>query len=145
MPDQYDHVEIPRGEGDDPRPTGTYRVVGATDGRVTLLRVTDAGGRRIHTGELVSVDDAGALDPADNPDERRSIASSVANLPETVYWDGKAFGKRLAANPVPVGVALALAALGTVGGRVAGIPDTASGALLFVGSLGLGYVGSGRL
>lgn len=48
-PSPLDHV-VPT---DADYPDGVYRVVGTGDGPVTLLRVTDAAGRRAHTGELV--------------------------------------------------------------------------------------------
>ncbi|SFR61043.1 hypothetical protein [Halogeometricum limi] len=76
-PRPYDHVA---GDGD-ALARGTFRVVGradesAADGEddtasVTLLRVADASGRRVHSGELVSVSAAAfaSLEPAANPDE----------------------------------------------------------------------------
>jgi len=56
-PAVYDHLS----PTDADCPDGVYRVVGSSDGTVTLLRITDADGRRAHTGEVATVD-ADALD-----------------------------------------------------------------------------------
>lgn len=67
---------------------GVYRVVGATDG-VTLLRVGDADGRRIHTGELRRVDAAAlesGFEAARNPDAGLSPAGTLRDAAQGVYW-----------------------------------------------------------
>jgi hypothetical protein len=127
-------------------PDGVYRVVGVPDDRVTLLRVGDADGRRVHTGELVVVarDDLDGFEPAAPPTERRSPGAAVASAASTAYWSLRAFGRQLAANPVPAGVSTALFLGGVVGARLLPRADLATGALLLAGSLGLAYVGSGR-
>lgn len=76
-PRPYDHV---RSNGTPIRP-GVYRVVGVVDG-VTLLRVADDNGGRVHGGEVVSVthDEYGRLETAANPDEPslvRALALTV--------------------------------------------------------------------
>jgi len=75
-----DHLR-PTGDGPVDRnlPPGVYRVVGTPEDGVTLLRVADADGRRVHTGEVhtVTLSDLDDFEPAENPDENRSLASSV--------------------------------------------------------------------
>jgi hypothetical protein len=73
-PRPYDHV---RGDGTAVE-TGIYRVVGVDEDRVTLLRVADGRGRRVHEGavEYVDRDEYGTLEPADNPD-RPSLAVAL--------------------------------------------------------------------
>ncbi|MCU4801834.1 hypothetical protein OB920_15755 [Halobacteria archaeon HArc-gm2] len=77
-----DHVR-PSGDGpvdaDRSLPPGVYRVVGTPENAVTLLRVADADGRRVHTGEVHRVPrtDLDEFEVAANPDENRSLASSV--------------------------------------------------------------------
>ena len=65
-PAQYDHVRAT----DASIPDGTYRVVGVTDG-VTLLRVGNATGKRVHDGRVFTVTraDYSAFPAAPNPDE----------------------------------------------------------------------------
>jgi hypothetical protein len=67
---------------------GVYRVVGAPDD-VTLLRVADADGRRVPTGEISHVSgetlDA-AFEPAADPDAGFSPVSVVRNALSRMYW-----------------------------------------------------------
>ena len=74
-PQPYDHVRSDGTTID----TGTYRVVGVPEGQVTLLRVADEGGRRVHEGKVVSVDrdEYDRLETAANPD-RPSLVVSLA-------------------------------------------------------------------
>ncbi len=75
-PEPYDHVRA----ADGPVPPGVYRVVGVGGGRVTLLRVTDADGRRVNSGAVERVDRetlARAFESAENPDAGFSLASLV--------------------------------------------------------------------
>ena len=78
MVDPGDHVR-PTDGGHDP---GVYRVVG-TGEEVALLRVTDADGRRAHTGEVIHVP-ADALrstfESADDPGGRSPVATLVDRL-----------------------------------------------------------------
>jgi hypothetical protein len=141
-PSVYDHVRPT-----DDHPAGVYRVVGVGEERVTLLRVTDADGRRVHTGELRTVDRAAfaEFEPAENPDEGGSLLAAVAGAPSTAYWSLRAFGQQLAAHPIPAAVALALVAAGALGDAVVSLPNPVFGLLILAGSLGLAYVGSGAL
>lgn len=65
-PTPYDHVRAT----DAPVPDGVYRVVGVDDG-VTLLRVGDASGQRVHDGRVFTVSRAeySSFPEAANPDE----------------------------------------------------------------------------
>jgi len=77
--------------GDHYRPDGestVYRVVGVTE-RVALLRITDADGRRAHTGDLRRVTEAelrAEFVPADDPDTGLSFLGAVRNLLQGMYW-----------------------------------------------------------
>lgn len=65
-----------------------YRVVGITE-NVTLLRVTDAAGRRIHSGDLQHVAPAtldAAFEPTQNPDSRFAPMQTVQNILSGLYW-----------------------------------------------------------
>ncbi|EJN58364.1 hypothetical protein [Halogranum rubrum] len=74
-PRPYDHV---RSEGS-AVDAGTYRVVGVADDRVTLLRVADTSGKRVHGGRVVYVglEEYARLEAASNPDEP-SLARGLA-------------------------------------------------------------------
>ena len=72
---------------------GIYRVVGVTDG-VTLLRVGDADGRRIHTGEIYRVDGDTVeteFEAATNPDAGLSPAGALRDALQAVYWSVRRF------------------------------------------------------
>lgn len=77
------------GTGTDLAP-GVYRVVGTREGEVTLLRVADADGRRVHSGTVSYVPVgvvASALDPADDPDAGFSPLDAVAGLLDGMVWE----------------------------------------------------------
>jgi hypothetical protein len=139
----YDHYR----PIDDSLDDGVYRVVGGDASRVTLLRVGDAEGRRVTTGSVtrIDADRLAGFESVSNPDGNRPLAARLASLPATVYWSGRTFGGQLAAHPVPTVVALAVVLIGLVDDRVVTVPDTVSGLLILAGSLGLAYVGGGRL
>ncbi|MFA1611200.1 hypothetical protein [Halobellus rubicundus] len=136
-----EHVRV---DGDE-HPPGVYRVVGVDDETVTLLRVSDADGARAHTGELLTVDtgDFADFEPATEPPSDASVASRLASLAETAYWSVRAFGQQLAAHPLPAAAAGLVVAIGAVGDAFVSLPDPVFGGLIFVGSLGLAYVGNG--
>ncbi|MFB6227084.1 MAG: hypothetical protein ABEH88_00600 [Halobacteriales archaeon] len=72
---------------------GVYRVVGASD-EVTLLRVADADGRRVHPGTLRSVQRAtleADFEPAENPDAGVSPAETARNAAQGLYWSVRRF------------------------------------------------------
>jgi len=130
-------------------PGGVYRVVGTSDGTVTLLRVADGDGCRVHTGELLTVDADGVerFEPTDPPAPTRSLGARAASTVEMGYWTLRAFGQRLRAHPLATAPLVALVAVGLVGDSVAPppLPDPVFGVLLLLGSLGLAYVGGGHL
>jgi hypothetical protein len=127
-------------------PDGVYRVVGVSDGRVTLLRVANADGRRTNSGELVTADagDLGGFTPAENPDGNRSLADAAVSAVRMAPWSALAFARQLAANPLPTAVAVAFFAVGAFGAGVVRLPASAWDALVLVGTVALVYVGSGR-
>ena len=141
-PSVYDHLQ-PTDLG---YPDGTYRVVGTSEDAVTLLRVADADGRRVNTGEIVTVDsdDLDEFGPAENPDGNRPLGAVVASKLEMTYWSVRVFVQQLATNPLPTAVAVTLVMVGSFGERVLSLPDIVITGLILVGSLGLAYVGSGR-
>jgi hypothetical protein len=73
---------------DDDHAPGVYRIVGTTDG-VTLLRVGDADGRRLHAGAVSSLDRAtldAEFEPTTNPDTGLSPAGDLRNAAQGFYW-----------------------------------------------------------
>lgn len=76
-----------------PYADGLYRVVGAGD-PIALLRVTDADGRRRHTGELVRVSPhaiADEFEAADDPDAGFSPARNARSQLQGLYWSVRRF------------------------------------------------------
>lgn len=138
-----DHV---RSIGTD-HPDGVYRVVGRREGGLTLLRVTDADGARRHTGELVTVSrhDFDGSVAVDAPRRERTPRSTLTSVLGLLYWSVRVFGSQLRAHPVPTALAVALVAVGFLGGRLSLLADPVSGVLILLGSLALAFVGSGRL
>jgi hypothetical protein len=126
---------------------GVYRVVGTDEDAVTLLRVGDAEGRRVHTGEVVTVPRAHltGFEPVATPDESVPARAAVASTVRMAGWSVRAFLAQVRSHPGPAGVALALVTVGWYGGRFPGIPDAVAGVAILLGSLGVAYVGSGRL
>ncbi|SNZ11993.1 hypothetical protein SAMN06269185_1454 [Natronoarchaeum philippinense] len=85
--------------GDHYRPTeddadaGIYRVVGVPDD-VTLLRVADADGRRVHTGAIRHVQRAtldADFESASDPDAGLSPVAWLRNLLSGMYWSVRRF------------------------------------------------------
>jgi hypothetical protein len=128
-------------------PDGIYRVVGTGRDTVTLLRVGDADGRRINTGEIVTVSEREleAFEPAENPDGNRPLGAALASSLEMVYWRFRTFGGQLAAHPLSTIVAAALVAVGYVGDSGGPLSEPVASVVLFVGAIGLATVGSGYL
>ena len=68
-------------------PSGTYRVVGADETAVTLLRVTDGKGRRRATGEVVSVPlPIDRFEPARDPDAGIRPIRRLRNQLDGLAW-----------------------------------------------------------
>ena len=85
----FDHLRsIGDGTAAPDRPPGVYRVVGTPEDGVALLRVTDGDGRRAHTGEVhrVARTDLDAFEPAETPDDDRSLAATLASNLDGAAW-----------------------------------------------------------
>jgi hypothetical protein len=148
-PAVYDHVRPPDSgdTGTDPGPDlepGVYRVVGVGEGTVTLLRVGDADGYRVNTGEVATVDreTLAAFDPADNPDGNRPLGEKARRFAGSLVWNLRAFVAGLVARPALAAVALALVVVGHQGHRVLSVPDSWLTAVYFLGVLGVVYLGA---
>ena len=142
----YDHVR-PADGASVAVDSGVYRIVGLPDDSVTLLRVGDADGRRVNSGEVRQLDAAALqeFEETDNPDGNRSLGATVVGQLGAVYWMLRSFGSNLAAHPLPALVFLAVLAFGTFGASVVSWPELWLDVLVFAGALGVAYVGSGRL
>jgi hypothetical protein len=140
----YDHFRP--GDGAD-LSEGVYRVVGVRADEVTLLRVGDPDGRRVNTGEVVTVDRATAerFDSAANPDGTRSLAGTLRSAASSAVWSVRAFLQKLAARPLLSTVAIALLLAGRFGEGALGLPEPAGTVLVVLGTVGLVLVASGRL
>ena len=143
-PAAYDHLRPtdPDRSGVDP---GIYRVVGTGD-PVALLRVGDADGRRVNSGDVVAVerDRLDGFEPADNPDGNRPTGERLAGVLDSLAWQVRAFLAGLRARPIASLVALAVVLVGVFGeGRVPG-PDFVPTVLVVGGALGLSYIASNR-
>jgi hypothetical protein len=141
VPSIGDHV---RPAGD--YPAGIYRVVGTSDRGVALLRVGDADGRRVTTGELLTVDrdEFDGFEPAENPDGNRPFGDAVASKLEMGYWSLRAFGQQLAGRPLPAAIAGLLVVVGVVSEQIGALPEILRSVMILVGALGLAVIGSGR-
>lgn len=99
----YDHLRVAAdgasgggtadGTGDDDSDgtdlaPGGYRVVGVGEGAATLLRVTDADGRRVRSGRVERVDAAAvdSLEPADDPDASPGPVRALASMVDGLVW-----------------------------------------------------------
>jgi hypothetical protein len=128
-------------------PGGVYRVVGTGSEAVVLLRVGDAEGRRVHSGELVTVDtaDLDGFEDAEDPSGNRSVGRALFSALEAAAFSFRSVAGSLAANPLPAAVSFALLLAGIVGESVLPVPNIVLTAFVFLGALGIGFVGSGRL
>lgn len=142
LPDLYDHFKA----GEAEIPAGVYRVIGRNEENVTLLRVGDSDERRVHTGEVVTVDLAtfDDLTPCQNPDGNRPFGKMLMSKFEGGYWSLRVFAQQLTANPLPTTVAGLLILVGEFGDQVVSLPDVVFGGFILLGSLGLAYIGSGH-
>ncbi|MFC7074922.1 hypothetical protein [Haloarcula halophila] len=141
-PTVYDHLRPTTAD----YPAGIYRVVGVGD-EVTLLRVSDADGRRANTGAVVTVpaDSLAGFERAENPDGDRRPTAIVRSSLDNLYWSARAFVRTLAKQPLLSAGALALLLAGEFGQDLLSLTGLQAGALIVVGGLALIYVGSGRL
>lgn len=125
---------------------GIYRVVGTDESTVTLLRVGDAEGTRVHTGEIRRVERA-RLDGFETAAEPagQGVLAALADVPELLYFEFVAFGGTLTDRPVLAAIALGCLVAGLLGDQVVGVPRVAEVGLILAGSLGLAAIGSGRV
>jgi len=138
--DVYDHLRAV----DADVPAGVYRVVGVAPESVTLVRVGDSDGRRVHTGEVVTVDvPLAGFERADDPDRNRPVGAVIRSALSGLYWSVRAFGSSLLAHPLASALALTLLVAGSVVERA--LPDPAPIVLVVAGTLALAYVGGGHL
>ncbi|KTG11573.1 hypothetical protein AUR64_03490 [Haloprofundus marisrubri] len=139
----YAHYQSTAGNRSD----GTYRVVGISDESVTLLRITDADGKRVHTGQTVTVarDSLGDYEVVDNPDETFSFEGTVSSAVEALYWTSRVFAAQLLTHRLLSSIAVALVLIGFLGDEAVPLPDFASSILVLIGTLTLVYIGNGRL
>ncbi|WP_459192949.1 hypothetical protein [Halosimplex sp. J119] len=144
-PAVYDHLRpIDPDTADAPVASGVYRVVGTHESSVTLLRVGDADGRRVNTGDVTTVDrdDLDRFEPADNPDGNRSAGEAAAGFLGDLRWQLQAFAGGLRANPLAALAAFALVVVGHQGHRVLSVPEPVLTAVYFLGVLGVVYLGA---
>lgn len=142
-PSVYDHF----------RPTdidyrdGIYRVVGTNEETVTLLRVGAGDGRRVNSGEIVTVncEELSGFKSAENPDGNRPLWALAASKREMGYWSVRVFIQQLAAHPLPTAVSVILVLAGSFGEDLLPFPAVVLSGMILIGSLGVAYIGSGRL
>jgi hypothetical protein len=140
---QYDHLRLTDGSYE----SGIYRVVGSDEQSVTLLRVGDDEGRRVNTGQVVTVnrDELDFFESAENPDGNRSLTGQLGGGLSAAYWSLRSFVSELVAHPIPAAVATAVLLAGEFAEQIVFVPDSLSLPLTIVGVLGVTYVGSGLL
>lgn len=93
-----DHLRLPaqshHGEVTDATPGAVYRVVGTVDGKLSLLKVTDADGRRRYTGEVRQIDRETvdtAFVQAANPDGGLALRHPIRSIASGLYWSIRRF------------------------------------------------------
>ena len=149
-PAVYDHLRAADGAAtagtdiDAALVPGVYRVVGLDERTVTLLRVGDADGYRVNTGEVTAVerDSLAAFDPADSPDGNRPLGEKLRRAAGTLGWNVRAFVAGLVARPLLAALAVALVVVGHQGHRVLSVPESWLTAVYFLGVLGVVYLGA---
>ncbi|EMA34976.1 hypothetical protein [Haloarcula japonica] len=135
--DPGNHVR-PTAAGPDSRvPDGVYRIVGTDDDSVTLLLVGDAAGRRVHTGEVVTVarGDLDTLEPAENPDARRSFATRIISQLDGLQWSLWLRWHSIRSRPVPGMAAITLLLVGAFGEGILPVSERVLTGLFLLGAL----------
>lgn len=137
-----DHIRPTEAGCDSCVPDGVYRVVGTDDDSVTLLLVGDVAGRRVHTGEVVTVarGDLDAFEPAENPDASRPLATRVISQFDGLRWSLWLLGQSVWSRPVPGAIAIALLLVGAFGGGILPVSETALTGPVLLGTLLLIYL-----
>jgi len=134
-----DHLE-PTTDTHDP---GVYRVVGHGDRTVTLLRVGDADGRRVHTGELQTVRAATDEFEQTAAPRRPSLAATLVAPVRDTVWELRASLATLRHRPTQTALAAVPLVVAVAGDGH--LPGSVVGGLVVVGGVALAAVGSGRL
>ena len=137
-----DHVQ-PTEPGRDSRlPDGVYRVVGTDDDSVTLLVVGDAAGRRVHTGEVVTVarGDLYTFESAENPDANRSLITRVISQLTGLRWSLWLLWRSIRTRPIPGTAAITLLFVGAFGEGILPVSETVLTGLFLLGMLLLVYL-----
>lgn len=124
-------------------PAGAYRVVGTPGDDVTLLRVGDAEGRRVHTGDVRRAprDRLDGFEPAENPDRNRSVAAATVSRLEGFVWEGRMIGQAMRARPLQGAVVVTLVLVGVFGEGYLPGPGWLFTAMGVAGGLGIAYMG----
>lgn len=132
--------------GDYLRPTAEdereiYRVVGTDESRVTVLRVTDADGRRAHTGEVVTIPRTAvdSYEQCDPPDATQSLGDALT----TAYWSVVASARRARERPVVTVVGVVAVGVGSFGDGL--LPDALATGAVVAGCLVVAAVVAGCL
>ena len=90
----HDHLRATEAEDTETGTTGpVYRVVG-TGESLTLLRVTDAAGRRTYSGNVRSVPReqvASQFEPVADPDGGLALRHRLQSLGSGLYWSVRRF------------------------------------------------------
>ncbi|MDQ2074020.1 hypothetical protein RBH20_15900 [Haloarcula sp. H-GB4] len=138
-----DHVRPTEAGRDSHVPAGVYRVVGTDGDAVTLLLVGDAAGRRVHTGEVVTValESLAAFEPAENPDASRSFATRILSQLAGLRWSLRLLWRSIRSRPIPGTTAITLLLVGAFGEGIVPVSETVLTGLFLLGTLLLAYLG----
>ncbi|MFB6224580.1 MAG: hypothetical protein ABEH86_13030 [Haloarcula sp.] len=100
-----EHVRPTGTDRDSSVPDGIYRVVGTTENSVTPLLVGDSTGRRIHTGDVVTVHcaDLDTFESAENPDQSRSLGALIMSQLDGLRWSLWLLGRSVLSRLVRCG------------------------------------------
>ncbi|AAV47650.1 unknown [Haloarcula marismortui ATCC 43049] len=138
-----DHVRPTEAGRDSRVPAGVYRVVGTDEDAVTLLVVGDAAGRRVHTGEIVTVacEELDTFELAENPDASRSLATRILSQLAGLRWSLWLFWRSIRSKPISGTTAITLLLVGTFGEGILPVSETVLTVLVLLGTLLLVYLG----
>ncbi|PSP37641.1 hypothetical protein BRC71_11830 [Halobacteriales archaeon QH_7_65_31] len=127
--------------------SGVYRVVGTDNQRLTLLLVGDSGGKRIHTGLVISVDRStlDSFEPAEQPLPDRSVTETVLSGLSIGYWSLRANARQLRVRPIRTAAVAVLLAGGLLLDRLDLVPEIVASAAVVTGSVLVVLVATGRL
>ncbi|MFY4811134.1 hypothetical protein ACOJIV_00285 [Haloarcula sp. AONF1] len=131
------HVRLTEAGPDSRITDGVYRVVGADEDSVTLLLVADAAGRRVHTGEVVTVARRGldTFEPAENPDARRSLVTHAISQLDGLRWSLRLLWRSIRTRPLPGTAAITLLLVGVFGEWILPVSETVLTGFFLLGAL----------